>query len=276
MIDRVRVGHWTDTAARTGCTVVLFPEGTVASGEIRGGAPATREFALLDPQRLVSRIDAVVLAGGSAYGLAAADGVMCWCEEQGSGVSTPGGVVPIVVGMALYDLTVGDPSVRPGPAEGRAACEAAREGPVATGAVGAGCGTMVGSGQARRGGGIAFDVVRVGDLRVAALAAVNAYGDIFTGSEPLDLPSDLTQRFVGQSTTLVVVATNATLDKLGCQVVAQGGQDGLARALWPSHTRVDGDAVVAAATGEVVGLVDQVRLMAVRAVGGAVRAAVPR
>src|SRR3954469_17968341 len=115
-VDGVRVGHWTDAEARTGCTVVLFPEGTVASGEVRGGAPATRELALLAPERLVERIDALVLSGGSAFGLAAGDGVMAHLDEAGVGFPTGAGPVPIVVGLALFDLLVGDGSVRPGPA----------------------------------------------------------------------------------------------------------------------------------------------------------------
>ena len=115
-VPGVRVGHWTDRDALTGCTVVLFPEGTLASGEVRGGAPATREFDLLDPHRLVHRLDAVVLSGGSAYGLAAADGVMRWLEERGVGFPTSAGPVPIVVGASLFDLAVGDAigSSRPG------------------------------------------------------------------------------------------------------------------------------------------------------------------
>ena len=139
----VRVGHWTDIEARTGCTVVLFPEGTLASGEVRGGAPATREFDLLDPHRLVHRLDAVVLSGGSAFGLAAADGVMRWLEERGVGFPTSAGPVPIVVGASLFDLAVGDPSVRPGPAEGYAACDAARADSVDVGPVGAGTGATI-------------------------------------------------------------------------------------------------------------------------------------
>src|SRR5207245_9979679 len=123
-VPGVRVGHWTDAVARTGCTVVLFPAGTVASGEVRGGAPGTREWALLAPERLVARVDAVVLSGGSAFGLAACDGVMRFCEERGMGFPTPAGVVPIVVGAVVYDLAVGDASVRPGPDEGYAACAA--------------------------------------------------------------------------------------------------------------------------------------------------------
>ncbi|MFP3900797.1 MAG: P1 family peptidase, partial [Acidimicrobiia bacterium] len=141
----VRVGHATDPEGRTGCTVVLFPEGTVASGEVRGGAPATREVALLDPARTVARLDALVLSGGSAFGLAAADGVVRFCEERGMGVPTPAGPVPIVVGLSLFDLAVGDPRARPGPDDGYAACEAATAGPVELGTVGAGTGATVGT-----------------------------------------------------------------------------------------------------------------------------------
>src|SRR5688500_14423274 len=135
-----RVGHWTDSAARTGCTVILCPEGTVASAEVRGGAPASRELEVLDPQRTVSTVDAVVLTGGSAFGLAAADGVMRYCEERGRGVPTPGGAVPIVVGFGLFDLAVGDPTVRPGPEQGYAASQAATAVPGGLGTSGAGTG----------------------------------------------------------------------------------------------------------------------------------------
>src|SRR5690242_2838525 len=156
MIPRVAVGHWTDSAARTGCTAIVLPEGSTASGEVRGGAPATREFELLAPNRTVQQVDAIVLTGGSAFGLAACDGAMRWLEEHDRGFPTPGGKVPIVVGMALFDLAVGDPSVRPGPDEGHAACEAAREGPPETGQVGAGTGATVdkwrGAEYARPGG----------------------------------------------------------------------------------------------------------------------------
>lgn len=134
----LRVGHWTDEVARTGCTVVLFPEGTVASGEVRGGAPATRETALLDPTKVVTRLDALVLTGGSAFGLAAADGAVRFCEERGMGVPTPAGPVPIVVALALYDLAVGNPSIRPSASEGYAACESATAAPSLLGVVGAG------------------------------------------------------------------------------------------------------------------------------------------
>ncbi|MGH9229208.1 MAG: P1 family peptidase [Acidimicrobiales bacterium] len=278
-IAGLRVGHWTDAAARTGCTVALFPDGTVASGDVRGGAPASREFEILDPRRTVSRIDAVVLTGGSAFGLAAADGAMRFCEERGLGFATPAGPVPIVVALALFDLGVGDPAVRPGADQGYAACEAATDGPVELGTVGAGTGATVaklGPAGERRPGGLVSAGVRVGDLQVAALVAVNAVG--VPGAEDrtaLDVAAarDVATRVTGSgfdNTTIGVVATTARLDKLGCNLVAQGGHDGLARALFPAHTRADGDAFVAAATGRVEADVDVVRALAVHVVAEAI------
>jgi len=267
----IRVGHWTDPVAETGCTVVLFPEGTVASGEVRGGAPATREFALLDPQRMVTRVDALVLTGGSAFGLAAADGVMRHCEERGAGFVTPEGPVPIVVALALYDLGTGDASVRPGADQGYAACVAATAGPVETGRVGAGTGARVSGPDfpARAPGGLVTAGARSGDLVVAALVAVNAAGQP-GGDDALALRlAELPVRGLA-NTTIGVVATNARLDKLGCLLVAQGAHDGLARAVFPAHTRSDGDAFVTAATGEVEAPVDVVRALSVHVVAQAI------
>lgn len=247
----IRVGHWSEPVARTGCTVILFPEGTVASGEVRGGAPATREFALLDPTRMVGRLDAVVLTGGSAFGLATADGVMAHCEAAGAGFPTAAGVVPIVVAMGLFDLTVGDGAVRPGAEHGRLAAEAAITGPHETGAVGAGTGATIGKWRGpehRRPGGLVTASVRDGDLVVAALVAVNAFG------EPGATPEEVMGGSTGDAfanTTIGVVATNARLDKVSCHLAAQSAHDGLARAVSPSHTAVDGDAFVAVATGTV-------------------------
>lgn len=280
----VEVGHWTDTEARTGCTVVVLPPGAVASGEVRGGAPATREFALLAPERLIAGVDAVVLTGGSAFGLAACDGVMEVLEAEGRGFATPHGLVPIVVGMALYDLGVGDPAVRPGTAAGRAAA-ANRSPTTPTGRVGAGAGATVSKWQGRdqaTDSGLGAAVVRRGDLTVAALVAANAAGD----PDPGSLPEITAGSFAGwpetpppaalANTSLVVVVTNAALDKTGCLWVAQGGHDGLARSFVPAHTSIDGDAVVAAATGEVEAAVDHVRLLAVVAVTAACRNAVDK
>lgn len=284
-VEGVIVGHWHDATARTGCTAVIFPSGTVASAEVRGGAPATRELALLEPERTVTHLDAVLLTGGSAFGLAAADGVMRWCEEQGLGVATPAGRVPIVAALALFDLAVGDPSVRPGPAEGYAACLAAGPDVVETGPVGAGCGATVGKwlGPARaQSSGLGSATVQRGELVVSALLAVNAFGSIDVDGGGVDRAIGAGTAFAagtGESptgglftnTTIGVVATNARLDKVGCRVVAGGGHGGIARAIVPAHTRADGDAIVAAATGRVDADVDAVRLLAVAAVQRAIR-----
>lgn len=289
-VSGVLVGHHTDVDAATGCTVVLFPEGTVASGEVRGGAPASRETDLLAPTRLVSRLDAVVLTGGSAFGLAAADGVMAWCEAEGRGFPTAAGPVPIVVALGLFDLLVGDGSVRPGPADGRAACAAATDGPVVLGRVGAGTGATWGKWQGRdraRPGGLGGAVRRHGDLVVAALVAVNALGDVAhdgaTGVEPdallvagwLDDGGGTPAPSPFGNTTIGVVATNAALDKVGCHLVAQSGHDGLARAISPAHTRFDGDALVVGATGAVEARLDAVRALAATVVAEAVASVRP-
>jgi L-aminopeptidase/D-esterase-like protein len=294
-VEGVRVGHWTDHRAKTGCTVVLLPDGTVASGEIRGGAPATREFDLLEPTRTVTRLDAVVLTGGSAFGLAAADGVARWLEEQGVGFETRAGVVPIVVGLGLFDLAEGDPHVRPGPDDGIAACRAATDGAFEIGRVGAGAGATVGGWRGRdqrRPGGVGTATVVESDLVVAALVVVNAVGSIDEpglerglaplrtlgvepgGSDPVDAAADADADAAGAArvqTTLGVVVTNARLDKAGCRRVAEGGHDGMARALFPPHTSADGDAIVAAATGAVDAPIDLVRTAAVVAVDAAIR-----
>jgi L-aminopeptidase/D-esterase-like protein len=276
-VPGVRVGHWTDEAARTGCTVALFPAGTVASGEVRGGAPGTREFELLAPERTVARVDAVVLSGGSAFGLASCDGVVRWCEERGIGFPTPAGPVPIVVGAVLYDLTVGDAGVRPTAEAGYAACVSASAGTVSMGRVGAGTGATVGKWRGReatRPGGIGTATERAGALVVSALVAVNAVGDVRTGDDEPALDWPQLPPPLG-NTTIGVVATNARLDKAGCLLVAQSGHDGFARALEPVHTTADGDAIVAAATGAIEAGLDQVRAMAARAVAAAIRSAVP-
>ena len=277
-VPGIRVGHWTDEVARTGCTVALFPAGTVASGEVRGGAPATREWDLLAPERRVSHIDAVCLSGGSAFGLAAADGVMRFCEERGMGHPTAAGAVPIVVAASLFDLMVGDGSVRPGPDEGYAACEAATDGPFPLGAVGAGTGALVGVWRGleeARQGGVGSASVADGDLVVGALVAVNSYGSILAPGEEAQaiIVPEPTPAFAA-NTTIGVVATNAGLDKAACLWVAQGAHDGLARVLAPAHTTYDGDAMVAASVGHVVAAVDTVRALGAWAVVQAIRAAV--
>lgn len=278
----VRVGHWTDDGARTGCTAVLLPAGTTAGVEVGGGAPASRELALLGPHRTVQRCDAVLLTGGSAFGLGAADGVMRWCEERGIGVPTPAGPVPIVPTLALYDLGVGDPAVRPGSDEGYAACVAASEGRFEAGAVGAGTGATVGAWRgpaAARPGGIATATATTGEVVVSTLLAVNAFGDVDPDGGGLARAAEelaaatpsLGTEGTFANTTVGVVATNARLDKVGCRLLAQGGHAGLSRSLVPAHTRVDGDAIVGLATGEVDAEIDVLRLLAAAAVEQAIR-----
>jgi L-aminopeptidase/D-esterase-like protein len=277
-IAGVRVGHWTDERARTGCTVVLLPEGTVASGEVRGGAPATREFELLDPHRTVARLDAVVLAGGSAFGLAAADGVVRFCEEQGRGFPTAAGPVPIVVAMALFDLMEGDGTVRPTAADGHEAATAAAasaegEAPPQQGRVGAGTGATVAKWLGRehaRPGGLGSAIETNGGLLVAALVAVNAVGDL---PVPGVVRAPIAPTTNYENTTLAVVATNAKLTKLECSLAARAAHDGFARALDPAHTAGDGDAVVVAATGELDADATAVPALAAVVVEQAIRSA---
>ena len=279
----VRVGSWTGTG--TGVTVVLPPEGTVASVEVRGGALATRETALLDPTKVVSRVDAVVLTGGSAFGLAVADGVMEFLAERGQGFPTGGGAVPIVPAAAIFDL-VASGGERPTALDAYAAALAAERGePLRSGSVGAGRGATVGKWHGPEHaapGGMGTASVREGDATVAALAVVNAVGDVIDddgtvlagssappGSPPFPSPALGTM----ENTTLVVVATDAALGKTECLLLAQSAQHGLARALRPSHTRFDGDVAFALATGAVEGHVDRVRVAATEVVAAAVRAA---
>ena len=275
-VPGVMVGHWTDPEAMTGCTAVVLPPGSRAAGEVRGGAPAAREGALLAPERTVGTVDVVMLCGGSSYGLAACHGAMRWCEERGRGVATPAGPVPIVVGFALFDLMVGDGRVRPDAAHGYAACEAASEDPVETGRVGAGTGATIAKhrgAEHARPGGLGTATSRHGELVVSALAAVNAFGDVRRpGERPEIAPVVPSAAF--ESTTLAVIATNATLSKLDCLVVAQSSHDGFARALEPVHTAVDGDVAVCAATCDADGDRELVRVLAARAVEDAILDAV--
>jgi L-aminopeptidase/D-esterase-like protein len=273
----VRLGHVTDAAGRTGCTVVLLPAGTVASGEVRGGAPGTREWALLDPRRTVDRVDAVVLSGGSAFGLAACDGVVRWCEERGIGWPTTAGPVPIVVGMVVYDLNVGDARARPDSAAGYAACVAALAGGGASGPgpVGAGTGATIGKWRgagAARPAGLGSAAIRHGDVTVAALVVANAVGEPRSSEDELRLPAAFTAVTPegGENTTIGLVVTDARLDKQGCRHLAEAAHDGLARAIDPVHTGADGDAFVVAATGRVEADVQVLRSLSARAVERAV------
>jgi L-aminopeptidase/D-esterase-like protein len=294
----LRVGHWTDPIGRTGCTVVLCPPGTVGSGEVRGGAPGTRETDLLKPGRLVQEVNAVLLTGGSAFGLGATDGVMRYLEERGIGFDAGVARVPIVPAAVLFDLGVGDPGARPGPDQGYAAClDADRSGPGGSedmGAVGAGAGATVaklhGPDRAVPGGVGSAGEDRDG-LVVAALAAVNAFGEIvddegevLAGASPESpethegLAGERGQpgpTLPGMNTTLVVVATNARLSRERAHLLALAGHEGLLRAIRPAHTMLDGDTVFSLATGEIDAPQATVEELAERVVAGAIRRAVP-
>lgn len=277
----LRVGHWTDPSARTGCTVVLCPAGTVGSGEVRGGAPGTRETDLLRPGMLVQEVNAVLLTGGSAFGLAAADGVVRWLEERGIGFDTGVARVPIVPAAVLFDLGVGDGSVRPGPEAGYAACQAAADHPE-EGLVGAGTGATVaklhGPDRAVSGGLGSAAVTRDG-VTVGALAAVNAFGEIvddqgavLAGASPGQGEEE--PQLPGTSTTLAVVATDARLSRERAHLLAIAAHDGIARAVRPAHTMWDGDTVFTLATGTSDAAQPVLEAMAEEALAGAIRRAV--
>jgi L-aminopeptidase/D-esterase-like protein len=284
MITRVpgiRVGHWTDREGLTGCTVVLCPPGTAGSVDVKGGAPGTRETDAIRPGTLTPEVHAVLLTGGSAFGLAAADGVVRWLEEHGVGFDTGVARVPIVPAAVLFDLAIGDAAARPGPAAGAAACEAATDGPVAEGSVGAGAGATVAKHpdpSAGWKGGIGTAVVEEDGVIVGALVAVNASGAITEDDgTPIAAnrnPDAEPPAWRGGNTTLAVVATNARLSKERAQLLAQAGSEGVSLAVRPSHTMWDGDTVFAIGTGVVDAPQPAIERMALRAVADAIRRAV--
>lgn len=272
-VPGIRVGHWTHPSGSTGCTVILADAGAVAGVDVRGGAPGTRETDLLRPEMSVDTVHAVVLSGGSAYGLAAADGVMEHLESEGVGFRVGESVVPIVPAAILFDLGVGDPKVRPTAKSGRQAAQDASREPVPIGNVGAGAGATVGKlfGRARamRGGLGSAAITRSDGLVVGAIAAVNALGDIVdpgtgeivAGARTRDgdgFADSMAQLrsgrraerpSAGQNTTIAVVAANVTWTKTQAGKAAQMAHDGLAMAIRPAHMPFDGDTVLALGTG---------------------------
>lgn len=261
----ILVGHAQDERALTGCTVVLCRAGAVAGVDVRGGAPGTRETDLLNPVNMVDQVHAIVLAGGSAFGLDAASGVVRYLEEQNIGLDTGAAKVPIVPAAILYDLGIGQADVRPDSAMGyRAAASASPEAP-AEGNVGAGTGASVGKVRGMQyatKSGIGTASIVINEIMIGALVAVNAVGDVVdpkSGSVIAGLRSGTTlewmknaqtQPAVKSNTVIGVIATNAKLTKAGATKVAQMAQDGLAQAIRPAHTMFDGDTVFALATGE--------------------------
>lgn len=297
-VTGLKVGHYTLAGRPTGCTVVLAEQGAVAGVDVRGSAPGTRETDLLNPTNLVEKVHAIVLAGGSAFGLASADGVVKYLDERHIGFPTSAGVVPIVPAAILYDLQVGKGAIRPGADCGYAAARAATVDPVTEGNVGAGAGATVGKllrGDRAMKGGIGSAAIALPDgLIVAAIVAVNAAGNVMdpqtgrfiAGGRTADgtAIADLRTLLHGgarsgaalENTTIGVVATNASLTKVQATKVAQMAHDGYARAIYPSHLMVDGDAIFALATGAHAGTpaVDQIGALAADVMSDAIVRAV--
>ena len=273
-----RVGHWTDPKARTGCTVVIPPSGTRGGVDVRGGGTGTREIETLSPLANAEGPTAVLLTGGSAFGLAAADGVMRWCEERGLGRPTPVGPVPLVPTAVVFDLADGEARRRPGPDEGYAACDSAAPGVPVRGPAGAGAGAAVGKllgrDRATR-AGVGYAAHPSGNgTTVAAIAVANAFGDVIAPDGTLlgsphdehgnpvrtaDLLPTMPELPAWRSpepnqagnTTLVCVCTDAPLDKRGCAILARMAGAGIARAVDPVFTPVDGDVVFSLAGGSI-------------------------
>ena len=287
-IDGIRVGHATDATARTGCTVVLCPAGAMAGVDVRGAAPGTRETEALRPGRLVQKAHAVLLTGGSAFGLDAAGGVVQYLEEQNVGFPAGAVRVPIVPAAVIFDLGVRDAKIRPDREMGYQACLNATDEPVAMGAVGAGTGATVGKapGVSSSPGGVGSACKYLDSgLIVAAVVVVNALGNVVHprtgeilagGKENGDfvdimerlLDADLVQ---GTNTTIGVVATNATLTSTEVNRVSEMAHDGMARAIRPSHTMFDGDTLFALATGSHTGSgVNAVGILAAEVVAEAI------
>ena len=294
------IGHWTDDAGVTGCTAVIAPPGSSGGVDVRGGGPGTRETDVIGPLAGGAEVSAVMLSGGSAFGLAAADGAMRWLEERGRGYPTPGGLVPIVPAAIIYDLVEGETGARPDAAAGYAACEAATAAIPERGRVGAGRGAAVGKILGREHAtpaGVGYAAARSGrGETVAAIAVVNAFGDVIgadgrilagaTGpggdsastAETLARmtePPDWT-KVEERNTTLVCVITDAALDKPACTRIARMASGGVARAVDPVFSSVDGDVAFCLASGAPAGAPDRFAAIAIGTLAATVTAAAIR
>ena len=284
-VPGITVGHWSDEVAMTGCTVVLPPPGTIASCEVRGGGPGTRGTDMLQPGTLIEQAHAVVLTGGSAFGLAAAGGVERYLEERGIGSPIGPVTVPSVPAAVIFDLGVGDPDRRPGPEEGYAACLAASR-DVEEGRVGAGTGATVAKlwGPERAvPGGLGTSSARSDDLIVGALFVVNAVGEVLGENgevlagpqlRPGERRDDLLPSLGPGNTTLGVVATNGAISKADLRRLAGTAHDALDVVIKPAHTLFDGDTVFTLATGVVAASFEDVAALVEPAVVAAVRRAI--
>lgn len=296
-IEGIRVGHATDLEAITGCTVILCERGAVAGVDIRGGATGSEELDVMSPAHITPHVHAVMLSGGSAFGLEAASGARRWLERRGIGFRTGAAVVPIVPAAILYDLGIGQAGVRPTREMGEAACEAASAGEVAEGNAGAGtgatCGKYFGLRRAMK-AGIGTALAASGGVKVGAIAAVNPVGDVLdpaTGrilagaraaadsrefaDTAAAMKSGASRTDIGRTnTTLAVVATNARLTKVEANRLAQLAHHGFVRAIRPVHTSMDGDLAIALSCGEAKATLDLLGLLAADAVAEAIVRAV--
>ncbi len=278
-VTGIEVGHWTDREAMTGCTVVSLPEPNVVAVEVRGAAPGSRETALLEPGMRVEQCQAILLTGGSAFGLAAADGVVKALAEDGRGHLAGEVRVPIVPAAVVFDLFPGNPDVRPGPDQGRSAYKSRSPAAVEVGLIGAGTGATVAKWRGfehLKPGGLGSASRSAGDATVGALVVLNAVGDVFsvegtslTGGDhepgpPLLFNEEQT------NTTLVVVATDAKLTRSELTRLSIRAQDALSVCLRPAHTRYDGDIAFAVSCGEVVSEVEALAEAAFGATSGAI------
>lgn len=298
-VPNFKVGHATNLEAGTGCTVIICPPDTVGGVDVRGGAPGTRETDLLHPQNMVEQIHAIVLSGGSAYGLSTADGVMRYLEEKKIGFRMPPDIiVPIVPAAILFDLNIGNSTIRPDAAMGYQACENATSDIVEQGNVGAGTGATVGKlrgvPNATKGGIGSASAEVLDGLWVAAIVAVNAVGDVLDeqGNIMAGVRGDegnfigtlnAMKAFINQSqlesrenTVIGVIANNAKLSKAQTNKVAQMAHDGLARAINPAHTMHDGDTIFALASGEIPADTNLIGAYAAEVMAQAIRNAIRR
>ncbi|GAB4367189.1 MAG: P1 family peptidase [Calditrichia bacterium] len=289
MEKQFKIGHYTNTPQGTGCTVVLCPKGTRASGYARGAAPGTREYALLSPQRKIEAIDAVLISGGSAFGLEAAGGVMRFLWEQGRGYPTPFGRIPIVPAAVIYDLYTKDSRAYPAADDAYQACKEAKSGNDARGTIGAGTGATVGKWagfEYMMTAGLGRARIDLKSLYVDVLTVVNPVGDVvdtdgtilagarkegkFLAQENPEIRWQPPEVGFGVNTVVVVLMTNGELSKLQLHYLAERAHNGIVRAVVPAHTSYDGDMVFALTTGEVPVEIDLITEMGVEAVRRAI------
>lgn len=302
-IEGVRVGHAQDTEAMTGCSVLIFDETAPAGVDVRGGGPASRETTLLDPRAMASGVNAIFLSGGSAYGLDCAAGIMTYLEERGIGFETGWGVVPLVTGSCIFDLSIGNGKVRPDGKMGYAACVDSEKRRSDSGSIGGGCGATVGKFNGPdtcMKSGLGTYALQVGDLKVGAIVVVNALGDIYdaeTGEKVAGMlkpdksgfadtaeafftrPNGLYNVFSGgptANTTIGAIVTNGKLDKAMMGKAAAMAHNGYARTIRPVHTTADGDTIYAASCGRVVTDVDVVGTIAAEVMARAITRAVKK